>query len=107
MYIFTERHKLFKSWRTQTDGLRWLLLSRGAACGSPQRVGGEEGHVEGLLLGVVLQGDQHGVAEPHVGQQLQAHQAVAGRAVVGVQHLTWVEELATGRGRLEENNRER
>lgn len=49
----------------------------------------------------MLQGDQHGVAEPDVGQQLQAHQPVAGGAVVSVQHLTWVKELAhTAHGRL-------
>ena len=63
----------------------------------PECVGGEEGDVEGLLLRVVLQGDQDGVAEPHVGQQLKAHQAVARGAVVGVQHLPRVEELAQGR----------
>lgn len=59
----------------------------------PERVCGEEGDVEGLLLWVVLQGHQDSIAEPHVGQQLQSHQPVTGRAVVGIEHLARVEEL--------------
>lgn len=45
----------------------------------------------------MFQRDQHSIAEPHVGDQLQAHESVACGAVVGVQHFTWVKELAQGR----------
>lgn len=59
----------------------------------PKCVCGEEGNVERLFLWIVFQRDQNGIAEPHVGQQLQAHQPVSCRAVVSIQHLTWVKEL--------------
>lgn len=62
-------------------------------CGLPESVCGEEGDVKGLFLGVVFERDQHSVAEPHICQQLQAHQTIAGWTVVRIQNLTWVEEL--------------
>lgn len=76
------------------------ISEKAICCDSPEGVGGEEWDVEGLFLGVALQRDEHGVAEPHVGQQLQPHQAIPGRAVVRVQNLTRVKELQVREKRL-------
>lgn len=65
----------------------------GAQHVSPEGVGSKEGHIEGLLLREVAQGDQHGVAEPHVSRDLQPNEPVARRRLICVQHLARVKEL--------------
>lgn len=44
---------------------------------SPEGVGSKEGHVKGLLLWEVTQGDEHSIAEPHVSRHLQPDEPVA------------------------------
>lgn len=46
---------------------------------SPEGVGSKEGHIKGLFLREVTQGDKHSVAEPHVSRHLQTDESVARR----------------------------
>lgn len=60
---------------------------------SPEGVGSKEGHIEGLLLREVAQGDEHGVGEPHVSRHLQPNEPIARRRLIRVQYLARVKEL--------------
>lgn len=60
---------------------------------SPEGVGSKEGHVKGLLLREVAQGDEHSIGEPHVGGHLQPNEPVARWRLIGVQDLARVKEL--------------
>lgn len=68
------------------DGLRAQHVS-------PEGVGSKEGHIEGLLLREVAQGDEHGVGEPHVSRHLQPNEPIARRRLIRVQYLARVKEL--------------
>lgn len=65
----------------------------GAQHVSPEGVGSKEGYVKGLLLWEVAQGDQHGVAEPHISRHLQPDEPVSCWRLICVQYLAWVKEL--------------